>query len=913
MGTAPGLVGRQAEFAQLSQILGDNAVRAVTVSGEAGVGKTALMAQVCAQAVGEGWLVVPVQGAETEESFALGGLHQLVVGLQDAVAELDDRDRAALATVSGADLDSSVSAMQLTVAVLNLVTAAARAQPVLLVVDDVQWLDDVSATVLGAIGRRLARKQVRILAGLRVPSRSTFTNTGWTELALDPLNAEDSEQLLACSAGQLTEAGRAAVLTAAAGNPLALVELPRSIGQVQQWTAQVPLTDRLVSVFGGRLAALDGSVRAELLRAALDGTTVSASVANPGRYEMTGVQQAVDAGLLIANPLGSNVFRHPLVRDAVIHQASAQERREAHRDLAELYGDVLVRRATHLAAAATGPDQDVADLLARAAQLSVRQGGLKVASEWLRWAAELSTEPARRAALKADAVFFAARSGRLETARDISEGIGADDENSIATTLANAYVDFHGRGDVIATHRQLIYALKRGGTLDDQTLNQLVQLLLTITNFAGDYERWQETNDILEPFSARIDPAILLLRHRYHDTATTAEAVRALLADRVPQLASLGPRDVNQLAFPAYCVDAMAAIRTPLANFYNKFREDGASIDAMAMGCGLMLDLMAIGKWLQAEQLGAEGLRMAEQIQGGELLRHYFVANLGVLAAWQGDLDAARRYAAELTEWAQPRSLGLYLDFALRITELVALAEADFETAYQAAVSICPPEQLPPFDNQAFTGTLDLIEAALHTGRLDEARAHVAVATRLRLAEVSPRAEALAIAVSAMTAPDPEAGEVYESALIHPGLADYPFEHARITLAHGMWLRRQRRHTQARDTLKRAAKAFDHLGAKPWADRAEAEFRASAATGRPATERNAPLSPQERRIAELAATGATSKQIAAQLTISTRTVDTHLRNLYPKLGISTRAALGEALRQLDSVETGPADSPGVGL
>jgi DNA-binding CsgD family transcriptional regulator len=178
----------------------------------------------------------------------------------------------------------------------------------------------------------------------------------------------------------------------------------------------------------------------------------------------------------------------------------------------------------------------------------------------------------------------------------------------------------------------------------------------------------------------------------------------------------------------------------------------------------------------------------------------------------------------------------------------------------------------------------------------------VAVATRLRIAEVSPRAEALAIAVSAMTAPDPEAGELYESALIHPGLADYPFEHARIALAQGMWLRRARRHTQARDTLRRAAKAFDHLGAKPWADRAEAEFRASAATGGRATERNAPLSPQEQRVAELAATGATSKQIAAQLTISTRTVDTHLRNLFPKLGVTTRAALGEALRQLDSVE-----------
>lgn len=901
MDAARALVGREAELSQLSKFFNGDTGCAVLVSGQAGVGKTALMAQVCTQAVADGWLVVPSLGVEAEESFALGGLHQLVTGLHDVVADLDNRDRATLAPVTGADLDSSVSAMQLTVAVLNLLTATARAQPVLLVVDDVQWLDDVSATVLGAIGRRLAHKQVRILAGLRVPSRPKFSNAGWTELALEPLDAEHSEQLLVRSAAQLTAADRAAILTAAAGNPLALIELPRSVGQVQQWTAQVPLTERLVSVFGGRLETLDGSVRAELLRAALDGTTLSAPVTNYGRYEMTGVQQAVDAGLLIANTLGKNGFRHPLVRDAVIHRASAQERRDAHRDLAELYGDVLVRRATHLAAAATGPDQDVADLLGRAAQLSVRQGGLKVASEWLRRAAELSTEPDRRAALTADAVFFAARAGRLDTARSISDSVSGDEENSVARVLATAYGAFHGHGEVIATHRQLIYALESGDTLDEQTLNQLVQLLLTITNFAGDYEHWRQTNDALEPLSARVDPAILVLRHRFHDTATTAETVRALLADRVSRLASLGPRDVHQLAFPAYCIDAMAAIRTPLALSYNKFREDGASIDAMAMGCALMLDLMPTGKWEEAEQLGAEGLGMAEQIQGGEVvIRHYFLNNLGVLAAWQGDLDAARRYATELTEWAQPRSLGIFLEFALRIKVLVALAETDFETAYQAAVSICPPHRLPPFSYQVAAGMLDFVEAAMQTGRIDEARTHVAVATRLRIAEVSPRAEALTIAVSAMTAPDPEAGELYESALIHPGLADYPFEHARITLAQGMWLRRQRRLTEARTALTQAAKKFDRLGARPWSDRAHAEFRAAGAPGSRPLDRNAPLSPQERRIADLAATGATTKQIAVRLTVSPRTVDAHLRNVFAKLGITSRAAVSEALRQRDS-------------
>ena len=902
MGGQTKLVGRQRELSQLSQIFGDGSASAVLVSGEPGIGKTALMTQVCGEAVARGWRVVTILGVEAEESFALGGLNQVVFALQDVLTDLGERDSAALAPVLCGEVDSSSSTMQLMVALLNLLTEAARAQPVLLVIDDVQWLDEVSATVLGAIGRRLTQQRVRIVVGLRVPSKSAFPSAGWTELRVDPMSAEDSAQLLAESAVRMSATDRAAILTVAAGNPLALVELPRCAEQVTGWSARVPLSERLVSVFAGRLSRLDVLTRAKLLRAALDGTTTIARLRHRGRYLLAGVQEAVDEGLLIVNPLGQSVFRHPLVSAAVIHLSSEAERRDAHRDLAELYSDVPVRRAVHLAAAASEPDQEVADMLARAAEVSVRQGGLGVAIEWLYRAAELSTDAQRRAALTADAVFFAARAGRFDKAQDISDAIDTDGEESAATVLLNAYAAFHGRGEVVTTHRPLIAALQRAEALDDPTVNQLVQLLLTITNFAGGYERWRDANDVVEPVSARVDPAILLFRRRYSDVVSTAAAVRAVLAERLPRLASLGPREVSQLAYPAYSVDEMAELRAPLALSYEKFRAEGPSIDAMAAGCAVMLDLMATGGWEQAEQVGAECLDMARQIQGGELLKHHFLANLGVLAAWRGELDAARRYAAEVTRWSQPRGLGMYLDFARRITVLVALAESDFDAAYQAAVSLCPPDLFPPFTNQVGDCMLDLVEAALQSGHIEEARAHVAVVARLRIAEVSPRVEALTLAISAMIAPDTQAEELYEAALGHPGLADFPFEHARITLSHGMWLRRQRRHTQARAALNLAAKAFDHLGAKPWTDRANAELRAAGAPGNRTVKLNAPLSPQERRVAELASSGATTKQIAAQLTLSPRTVDTHLRKIFMKLGITSRVALNEALRQLDSVD-----------
>ena len=255
MDAATRLVGRQAELSRLSQIFTEPTGHAVLVSGQAGVGKTALIAPVCVQAVAEGSRVVHILGVQAEESFALGGLHQLLTGLHDVLADLDDRDRAALAPVSGAQADSSVSPMHLMVAVLNLLTTAAKARPVLLVIDDVQWLDDVSAVVLSAVGRRLADRRIRILAARRVPGQPTFATAGWTELVLDPLDAADSEQLLARATVPLTPRAKTAILTQSAGNPLALVELPRAAAQVEGWVGNVPLTERLVAVFGGRAGA----------------------------------------------------------------------------------------------------------------------------------------------------------------------------------------------------------------------------------------------------------------------------------------------------------------------------------------------------------------------------------------------------------------------------------------------------------------------------------------------------------------------------------------------------------------------------------------------------------------------------------------------------------------------------------
>ena len=242
----------------------------------------------------------------------------------------------------------------------------------------------------------------------------------------------------------------------------------------------------------------------------------------------------------------------------------------------------------------------------------------------------------------------------------------------------------------------------------------------------------------------------------------------------------------------------------------------------------------------------------------------------------------------------------MLLRTAQRIAVRLAFAEGDYEAAYQAVIRISPPGQFPRKNIQVGDRMLDMVEALTHTGRLEDARAHVAEAVRLNLAEVSPRVAALTLAMRAMTAPDTEAEDLYQSALSHAGIVEFPFDHTRIALAQGMWLRRMRRYTEARAVLESAAEAFDRLGARPWAERTRAELRASGASVKQSLGETVPLSAQEYRIAQLAAAGHTSKEIAENVNLSPRTVDSHLAKAFRKLGITRRAGLGDALRHYDS-------------
>ena len=896
-----GLVGRDDELAELAGFLRGAGPCALAVRGEAGVGKTALTSEFCALAAADGWRVLRAIGVEAERPFTLGGLNQMVFGLREACRQLDDHQREVLAPVFGAEPVAAPSPMPLALATLDLLSAAARERPVLLVVDDVQWLDGLSATVLSAVGRRLVDPRLRIVASFRPDPGMEFGTAGWQVLELGPLGPADAARLVDRMAPSVSASTRQAILDVAAGNPLALEELPRNADQIRTWREEdsaVPLTDRLVTVFGGRLGHLDPKVRTELLRAALDGARANASTDSGSRYTMTDVQSAIDLDLLMVDPLGDLVFRHPLVRAAVIHQAGAAERRDAHARLALLYDDVLVRRAAHRSAAAVAPDQAVADLLDEAARLSIRRGGAAVAVDWLRRASELSTDPARRDALRAEAAFVAAQASRFDDAQAlVDEPVGSRRPGELASAvLTGAYLALYRDGEVLATHRRIVTVLHGSDGLDDATALRLVKLLLAITQYAGDATLWRQTDDVVDRLADRVDPEVLLYRDAWGDVARRGHTVARRLAEYRDALTAMEPWEVMRLGVTAHYVDGLGDFRTTLTRLFERERDRGAVTNAMTMLHLLLLDQIASGQWTDARESARLGVELTTTHRN-ELFRCQFVAYDGVRAAGAGDVATARRCAAEVTAWAGPRRLGLLLGFALRTAVLVALAEADYEAAFAAAVRIAPAGEFPPYAHQAVDGLLDLVEAAVHTGRLDEARAHGEEAGRLGLDRISPRLDVLVTAARAMAAPDAEAGALYESALAHPAVGEFPFEHNRIRLSYGRWLRRRRHPADARAVLQLAVDGFDALGAQPWADRAGTELRAAGAGVKRASAGAVTLTAQERLIAELAAAGQSNKQIAAQLYLSPRTVGAHLYRIFPKLGVTSRAGLGQAMRE----------------
>lgn len=908
------MVGREGEQEVLSALVVASGGRALVLRGDTGVGKSALLEHVAELATGEKHRVIRAAGVEAESELPFAGLHQFLYPLLSSIDRLDDSHREIFDVVFGRSEGTPPSVMTLGIAVLDLLSLAASQKPLLLVLDDGQWLDTSSTEVCGFVGRRLTGSSVKLVVGLRSDVPSGFDTAALPELPVTTLSEKASEQLLDMHHPGLDPQIRRLVLDEAQGNPLALLELPpyvrggragRNPEELLGYSG-VPLPLRLQHVYGARIEALSDTVCAELLRGALDGVGAgtAADRTRGTRYRMLDADEAAACGLLDIDPLsGDFVFRHPLVRSTVVQTATPNERRAAHAALAHVHRDDMDRRATHLAAATIDPDEEVAAALEAAAESATRRGGAVAAVAWLTRAAELSESHEERSRRLGDAAYIAGHSGRLDQAQQlVRSNTRAGSNDSPASVVASAYVALFEDGDVRSSQRRVLAAIESmrdsGVREPDELLTRLVDLLLAINQYASDAVVWERTHKLLDPLGGLVSSYSRIYEDTWGDVVRRGAGVHERVERAFAGLAALEPWDVTRLGVAAYHLDTLSQYRPHLQRTVDREVETGALADAMTMLHLIMLDQIAVGEWDEAERTGQQCLELTTTHRHA-LFAYHTRAYLALLAALRGQTERARELQAMVDAWARPRGVGFLTQIADAVGTAAALSEGDYEAAYLHAIGITPPGSFEPYAHQASRTLLDLVEAALHTGRSEQARRHALAAHHAGLPHISPRLALITYGALAMTTTDTtEADTMYNRAETHPAAAHFPFELARIRLAHGIHLRHTQGRKTARHSLTLAAETFERLGAPTWTERARAELRATGASTVASSAHLAALTWQERRIADLAAGGLTNKQIGERTHLSPRTVSSHLYRVFPKLGITSRAALRDALAKI---------------
>ena len=915
-GQPPELLGRDEDVTVIRAFIDQVPARggALLISGEPGVGKTVLLDAAARTAAADGIRVLRAAGAEFED-VSFSGLNQILLPLRGELDRLDDPQRSALNVALGFSDGLSSDRLVVSNAALDMLRAAAADRPLLVIVDNLQWMDLASVLVLGFVARRLAGSRVGFLAAARTgePGPFDLDVPGYEVL---PLDDEESARLVATRFPDLVPGVRQRVVTEALGNPLALLELSAALSDVQRSAlaalpALLPLSRRLRALFGSRIRDLPAATGHLLLLAALEGTGSLSLLraAAAGWGDVDDLAPAERAGLVHTDEhTGLLRFRHPLIRSAVVELSASNEVRRAHQALAAQLGDQPERRAWHLAAAAIEPDEEVASLLEQAASQAERRGDAIRAVTALLRAAQLSPRECDRSRLLARAACLSATvTGELPIVpRLLAEARRAalvpGSDGSLHAAVADACLLLNGADDIDRVHRLLVGAIGAWpGTSQTRAgaLTAALRTLLMVCSAGGRPELW-------EPFDAALTglvpdvPAELDLLARVHaDPARSAAGALGELDAASRDLTGETDRwRIVILGAVAACTDRLADCRDALRQVAcdgRPGRGGGAVLPAIAALTLLCQDGFATGTWDEARQLAGECLQACESY--GVPSHAWMVReHLAMIAAARGDEELVRELTGEMLRWAVPRGITLAQMAARRAGSLAALGRADFEEAYLEAAAISPPGILASHAPHALRATMDLVEAAVRTGRRQEAAAHVAAIREARIAEISPRLALLATASAAIAAPACQAGRLFDQALGIPGVARWPFEVARVQLAYGEHLRRARATGDARTHLGAALATFRALGARPWADRAANELRATRMTVVKTQAHRPPvLTAQEHQIASLAAAGLTNKQIGQRLYLSHRTVSAHLYRVFPKLGISTRAGLRDAL------------------
>jgi DNA-binding CsgD family transcriptional regulator len=454
-------------------------------------------------------------------------------------------------------------------------------------------------------------------------------------------------------------------------------------------------------------------------------------------------------------------------------------------------------------------------------------------------------------------------------------------------------------GDIKTAYQLLVSAIGSEAGPDDASEDIVIpalQALMDVCYNGGRAELWPAFDATISRLAPRVPADLLLLSQAIADPACTPVPVLGELDTAVRSLDDETDHwRILTISAAAIFHDRLAGCRDALLRVVRDSQAGGAVTPTVGALTSLSLNAFSAGRWDEARRLSDEGLDLALATGGEWMLAWLFRYHKAMLAAARGDPETARALADEIAQWAAPRGAGLAQTHAHHVRVLTALGEGHFEDAYRHAAAISPPGTLASHVPLALWVAMDLVEAAARTGRHAEATVHAIAIRDAGIAALSPRLALLATAAEAIAAPDDVASELFEKALAASGADRFPFDLARVRLCYGERLRRTRSTSQSRAQLTAALKVFERLDAKPWAARAASELRA---TGRLRRDGES-LTPQELEIAELAAAGLSNKQIGQRLFLSHRTVGAHLYQIFPKLGVTSRAALRDALAGID--------------
>jgi DNA-binding CsgD family transcriptional regulator len=910
------LVGRQAEQRAVDRLvaaarLGTSGVLAIV--GEAGVGKTALIDDTVDRM--EGMRVLRATGIESEREIPFATLLQLVRPALRALDGIPPIQADALSSALALPGAPTAAAPQdgrdrfaIGAAVLSLICRYAEGGPVAVVVDDLHIADAASASALVFAARRLAADPVVALFGVRSPDGDDLA-AALPSLALGGLDLDAARVLVAEADGHDDAEEHLATLhRATAGNPLALLELrtaDRAVIESLETGLPLRVPRAVVDAFGRRLADVDAACRSVLLIAAVCGTDLRLIGEACGVLGLDVAQLGAAEDLSLVSVRGGEVeFRHPLLRAAVYSGATEHERREAHRAAADVTPRADVdRRAWHLSEAVWQPDADVADLLAEAGEHALARAAYSVAAGAFERSARVTPDAGTRAVrlLRAADTAWAAGDGARALAlldqRERDAGATTQDVRPIELRASIAA----RTGSLREAIDLLAAAAEAAATPDDATV--ALADAVHATYYLGDARTASVLAGRLDALRPRVSqPRARVLGLMATGMARTlageggADDIRAAvpLLESDPEL-SHDPRRLSWLLLaPLFLRDSTSGVR--LRALVDQVR-GSAGVGALpAVLFHVARDEATTGaSWARAEADYAEAIRLATETgQATELAMS--LAGLTWLDSRAGRADAAIAHGTEARALCAARDIHVgevWVAFALGDLEL-SLGHAD-RAAEQLTDLAALLERLDLDDVDLSPGP-ELADALLRLGRRSEAIAFAEAYHGRALAKGQPWARARAERALGLIAHDDAFDARFASALdAHEHTLDR-FETARTRLAYGARLRRAGRRVDARAPLRAALDTFAELGADVWREQAAGELTATGEHVRTADPNLlADLTPQELQVSLLLAEGRTTREAAAALFLSPKTVEYHLRKVYTKLGISSRSELATAL------------------